>query len=99
MAGRLSLLICMMLTVGCGEGSDGACRLEPRYVCLESACYCIEDTLRRFPLSEAEARQQCEMCIEAGPITPSADAGGASPGSYDRFGGVDDFGGDDRWGY
>jgi len=99
MAGRLFCVVFTILAAGCGQGSDEACRFESRYVCLEDACYCIEDALRESPLSEAEAQQLCEVCIDSSPLTPSTDTVGASSGSYDRFGGVDDFGGDDRWGY
>ena len=84
--------------VGCGNEQDENCTLESPYVCENGQCYCVGDTLRSNPLPESVAIQTCEACVASPFLSPSADVIGTW-GSYDRFGGVDDFSGDNSRGY
>ena len=83
---------------GCGDEQEENCTLQTAYLCENGQCYCVEDTLRSNPLPESVAMQTCEACVASPISSPSGDAIGTW-GSYDRYGGVDDFSGDNQWGY
>lgn len=83
--------------IGCeGNGTSANCVVETAYLCVDEGCFCADDTQRQNPLTELEAEEVCGAC------RPSAE-GAFDPDAftipaYDRFGGIDDFSGDDNWG-
>ena len=91
-------LFAVLSIAGCGDGQAENCTLQSSYLCDNGQCYCVEDTLRSNPLPESIAKDTCEVCVASPLISPSADVVGAW-GAYDRFGGVDDFSGDNLQGY
>lgn len=95
---RRILPLIFLAFLGCEVEDTEArdCAQEDTYFCSETACFCILDSLQETPLSETQALAQCTGCLESG--TQTWDPKEPPASGYDRFGGIDDFSGDDDWG-
>jgi hypothetical protein len=86
------------LAMGCeGPEGDENCILESAYLCVAEGCYCADDSQWDNPLTQTEAEKECARCRP--PVSDNDDentTGGFN--QYDRFGGIDDFSGDNDWG-
>lgn len=83
--------------MGCEDSErDENCVLETAYLCVDEGCYCADDSQWQNPLTEMQAEEECGGCRSP---TSEDDVPDASMSfQYDRFGGVDDFSGDNDWG-
>ena len=93
---RLVLMLLALLGLGCETGDGAAnCVIETSYLCVDEGCFCADDTQWQNPLTEPEAEEVCGACRPSGEAGVGPDAFSIS--EYDRFGGVDDFSGDNDW--
>jgi len=87
----------LCLAAGCEDsGGDGNCILETAYLCVDEGCYCADDSQWQNPLTEMQAEEECGGCRPPASNNDTPDA--SMSFQYDRFGGIDDFSGDNDWG-
>ena len=86
-----------LFSLGCeNDGTSADCVIETSYLCVDEGCFCSDDTQWQNPLTELEAEEVCGACRPSTGDSMGPDAFSIS--EYDRFGGIDDFSGDNVWG-